>query len=727
MLGFLLAFGVWIHALFWGTGIAWFAMPSRWRRFWPVVALLAGLTLQSVVVWLGALLDLRGTNAYALPAELIPLGLLVLALLRAGFIPLCRDLLRTSGLLAVSAFTLIVLVFPSACKYHGLTTGSLGSCDAADYAGGARSFMEFARSDRVGFMGLPEVTRVMSIDHFFDFYLRLMHFSPCAIIALNGTIFGCAPHEIIGVLTALALASAVPVVFWISRDLMGLRSMPSIIVALLFGLSPVNWYAVYQGAMAQLLAAQAIGLLTWASWSLWRHGSAGTKGWSYCAILLVAYALILGSYSFIIVVCLVPALALAGGMAIAKRQYDRFLRWLMWILAPLAAAMLLFLPRVLSILERFTVFKKYDEGWKIPYLWPEGWLGIVKGPLLHPVGEPYRIIAMGLLVAAFAVTFVGLKSRRRQLLYRSICLAAPSLLGCFYLNWRGIHWGHGENRSYLAYKLFCVFYPGILPSLSLWMLFFLFLLGLLLFGVLRVDLRFEQVMASPPLVVDRQLLDIRSVEANPDVPSLNIMIPDMWSRLWANSFLLKKPHYFPIHSYEGRLNTLLRGQWDLNGGMIKDSLPRGDSRPINDTFSLANTKSPYFVRVSLGAGWHEPEHIPHTSIHWIWSRGDSSIQILNPHTTPLRISLQFRLRSKQARDIRFWIQDTQIGEVTLGNEIRSIEIQDVVIKPGVNQIELRSSLPPSAPNRDDSRPLGFALSGIIINVPEASNGIVGTP
>ena len=58
--------------------------------------------------------------------------------------------------------------------------------------------------------------------------------------------------------------------------------------------------------------------------------------------------------------------------------------------------------------------------------------------------------------------------RRWNLLDRSACLAAPSLLGCTYLNCRGLDWGHGDNRSCLAYKLFCVFYPGILPCACLW-------------------------------------------------------------------------------------------------------------------------------------------------------------------------------------------------------------------------------------------------------------------
>lgn len=726
MIFYLLSAGVWAHALFWGAGLSWLVMPGRSRRFWPVVALTAGLTLQSVVVWAGALLDLHGTARYAVLSEVVPLALLALAIRREGPRLLGRDLRRTWGVFAASALTMAALVAPYAYGYHGLTTGSMGSCDAADYAAGARCFMEFARSDRIGFMGLAEVTKVASVDYFFDFYLKLMHFSPCAITALNGTVFGCAPHEIIAVLSALFLAAAVPIVFWISRDLLGLRAVPSLGISLLFGFSPINWYAVHQTAMAQLLAAQGIGLLTWATWTLWRRYTGRKTGLSMFGILLVAYCLILGSYSFIVVVCLVPAIAFAGGWALWRSHFVRFGKWLLWILAPLAAASLLFLTRVWSIAERFIVFKRYDEGWQIPYLWPEGWLGVVKSPFLHPIDEPYHSLAMALLVAALLVTFFSMRGRGRALLFRVACLTVPSLMGCVYLAIRGIHWGHGENRSYLAYKLFCVFYPGILPGLCTWVLlayrnraqrvFFWIVLGALLAWVTHVDLRFGQMMVAPPHIVEHELLDAGAIESDPQIGSLNLMVADMWSRLWINSLLLRKEHFFPTHTYEGRLNTPLRGDWDLNGGLVSVVLPLADSRPVNTTYSLANTQSRAFVRVELEDGWHEPEHIQRTPIHWIWSRGNASIHLSNPHPQALRATLRFKLRSRRLKDLELWMGGERIASTDLGTDIRSFIVPEIVLVPGESRLELRSSVPAELADSGDSRPLGFALYGLEVAV-----------
>src|SRR5882757_8156308 len=88
---FAVAFGLLLHVLFWGVGVAALAMPHRWRRFWPVVAAPAGLASQTLVVWLGAYANLRGTNSYAWWSEALPAALLVVAIRRHGGAQLWAD------------------------------------------------------------------------------------------------------------------------------------------------------------------------------------------------------------------------------------------------------------------------------------------------------------------------------------------------------------------------------------------------------------------------------------------------------------------------------------------------------------------------------------------------------------------------------------------------------------------------------------------------------------
>src|ERR1017187_4411207 len=97
MFVFPVAFGLLLHLLFWGAGLAWLSMPRRWRAFWPILAAPAGIALQSLVVWIGAYANLKGTNSYAWWSELAPLGLLALAGARRGVPRTAGDVSRFCG------------------------------------------------------------------------------------------------------------------------------------------------------------------------------------------------------------------------------------------------------------------------------------------------------------------------------------------------------------------------------------------------------------------------------------------------------------------------------------------------------------------------------------------------------------------------------------------------------------------------------------------------------
>ena len=154
------------------------------------------------------------------------------------------DLARFGVVAALMACCLALAVVPLALASRELTTISLGSCDAADYAAGARVLQEFARGDRGGLLGLSEVVRVLSVDNFFDYWLRLNHFTPAALIAFNGTILGCAPHQLTSVFVGVLLAGTVPLVFWMARAVVGHGAAASLLIAGLYGIGPVPWYAL---------------------------------------------------------------------------------------------------------------------------------------------------------------------------------------------------------------------------------------------------------------------------------------------------------------------------------------------------------------------------------------------------------------------------------------------------------------------------------------------------
>jgi len=717
MLAYLVAFGVLLHVFFWGAGLAILAMPAPWRRFWPILAPVAGAAAQSLVVWVGAYANLRGTDRYAWVAELIALALLAAGLRRRGW-GVWRDLARLGAVWVVTAACLVALVRPLARAASGLTTASLGSCDAADYAAGARVLKEFARGDRGGFLGLTEVVRVQSVDNFFDFWLKLNHFTPSALIAFNGTIFHCAPYEITGLMAMALLAAAVPVVFWVARSLLCFPAAASVGIAALFGFSPVMGYAAAHVALGQLLAAPAVALLTWAGVCLWRTGC----GRRYFPVLAIAYGLLLGCYNFFIIVCFVPAAAYASLDVARRAEFGRLGRWLVGMALPLAMAGAVFWARVAGLAERFRLFRTYDFGWAVPGLSPEGWLGMISGPDLAPLAMPVRLVLAGLVAAALAAALWSAGAGRLRL---AVSFAGPVLLGYGYLLWRGflLH----THASYDAYKLFSVFYPLLLPVFCLWTglwgrgprltrLAAAALAALVVGMNLAAAVRFSTALSAPPLIVDRELIQLRTIESMPQVHSVNMQIPDMWSRLWANAFLLKKPQYFLTHTYEGRLNTPLRGEWDLGGGVATLSLPGSDSVRINSHYFLARVGSPYFLRVSFDAGWYPPERLPRAALQWRWSSGDASLILDNPQARPLKLSLRLDAGSLVDRDLELWAGGARVGAVAVGPQRRMVALPEIVIAPGITRLELRSIIPPSGPPAGDSRRLGFVAYGIDVEV-----------
>ena len=720
---YLVAFGLMVHVLFWGAGLAIWTMPQRWRKFWPVLAVPAGFMLQALVVWMGSLAGLKGTNHYAWWSEVVPVAVLVGALARHGVGVWRAGVRKFWPLWGVTAVVLAALVFPLARASKGLTTSSLGSCDAADYAAGARVLMEFARGDRDGFIGLSEVVQVMSVDNFFDYWVRLNHFVPAALIALNGTILDCAPYELTGVMTMVLLAGSLPVVFWMARAVFGYRGWVSLAIAALYGMSPITWYAVAHVAMGQLLAAQAIALLTWAGIALWRGGFEGRRALSFSGVLALGYALILGSYNFILLVCLAPAAAYAGGLAVWRGEWRRLGAWVWMMMIPLILSGIILWERVAGLAERLALLQQFDFGWKIPLLTPEGWLGLVATPDLSawPL-VPGLSLALVTTVMGCAAMVRGVKFKRLSA-YVTLCLLVPPLIGYAYLNARGMYLG--TNASYDAYKILAVFYPGILAAMMYWVTLDArgWRRGLVVgFAVVVVGLnlvvanRFVRQLQNPPLMVGRELLDLKKLEARSDVTSLNLLVPDMWSRLWANSLLLKKPQYFETHTYEGRLNTPLRGKWDLNGGLIALRLPDGGSERISSHFSIANTAHPYFIRVRLGEGWYAMEQLPRSPVRWNWTRGDATLRVENPNERPRRVVAYFNARCQEPRELQLWLNGGLMRSLQLTENLHVVRVPEITLPAGVSVLELRLSPARSGPVPADGRPLGLALYGLEIEV-----------
>ena len=729
MIYLLVSFGLLLHILIWGVGLALLVTPARWRRFWPVWIAPCGVVLQSAVVWIGAHTTIAGTDVYGRWTVLLPITLMIFGVRCRGLRQCGRDLCRFAGLGGIMAACLLLLSLPLARVARELTTVSIGSCDAADYAAGARVFQEFASNDRSGLLGLTEVVQVASVDNFYDFWVKLNHFTPSALIALNDSVLGLAPHETTGLITVVLLVLVMPMIYWLARSTAGFGRGASSWVTFIFAISPVTGYAVYNVAPGQIIAAQAIALVTWVGVAMWREPGAGRRGWTYGGLLLVGFGLIWGAYNFIVIVCLVPAVGCVAGWTLEKYEFRKLARWLGWILAALGVSALFFYARAAGLLERFQLFRQYDFGWKIPLLRPEGWLGMVSGAGPRPLGELSGVwswilgsATVLLLTGAWLLSVI----KRWKQAWLVVAFLLPVMAGYAFLEWRGLKLGN--NASYDAYKLFSVFYPVLLVAFCHWLLWLkdrssllrgaaLAMIAVVTVMNLRGMYLLSQRVEATQLIVDKDLLAVRKVETLDQVKSVNILVPDFWARLWANALMLRKPQYFPTHTYEGRLNTPLKGEWDFNGGMLQVRVPGADGEVVDRRYSLVRTSSPYWLRASLGEGWYGTELLRGRQTQlWNWTKGDAALELVNPQDHPLKVVLHFMARSVVPRDMQIWVGGIQLRTMQVGTELKPVRVPTIYIPPGKVTIWLRSSQPPTLAGPRDERLLGFAAYSIVVDV-----------
>lgn len=485
--------------------------------------------------------------------------------------------------------------------------------------------------------------------------------------------------------------------------------MPAL--AALYAFSPLNAYAVYHGGLGQLYAAQGIGLVTLAVFGASRAALARRNVGAFLPLALAAVWLLAGSYNFILLVCLAPAGGWLLGQLVLKRNLGATGRVLGLLTVAGAACIALFWGRFSGLVERFSLFEQYNFGWVVPLASPEGWLGILRDTGLH--GWPVATrVTLSVAVVGLYLWGVGRLWRRQP----ARSLAALALVLPVVAGWGILAWESRlrANASYDAYKLLAVFYPGLLAGLLCWLAVPRrraagVLLMLILAANLWVAADFRRQMSAPPLRVDRRLAGLAQLESDPRVGSLNLLIEDYWSRLWANAFLLRKPQYFAIHTYEGRLNTALKGEWDLRDSLLRTvPLADGDMIQVNERFYAVRVAAPGRMQAGFADGWHPAES--NGADRWRWSGGAGRILVTNPADRPVQARLSLRVRALVPGPLELRLEQHSAGVRALDGSLQEVSFEHLLFQPGNTVVTLVGGAG-VVPGAGDGRTLSFALYG----------------
>lgn len=691
-----------LHTLFWGAGLARLILPGGWQRWWWAFAPGLGWALQSAVVWLAANLDLPGTNSYAYASELVPVLFLGLAFGRGrtGWFANWRGIFPAMVLMVVAGWLLIA---PMQSASRGLSAVSLGSCDHADYAAGARVLGEFSKNDRVGFLDLPEVTKIGGAERFFEYWLRLNHFTPAALLAHHGSVFGYEGWQLVSVVTAMLVVLNVPQVLLFARVVFGLRGSGATVVAALYAISPLCAYGVHHGALAQFLATQGVMLVTLA---------ARGAGWRWLPLAVAAVWLLAGSYNFFLMVAFAPAAGWLIWRGMFRGQWKAVSRGTGVLVASLGICAVIFRGRFAGILERFRLLDIHDFGWPVPLQGPPGWLGVVQGQGL----DNYPTAVVVLLSAGLILLMGFWIWRERAQVLAPLAVLAPVLVGYLMLAERA---DDSANASYNAYKFLAVFLPVFLGGCLGWLRalplvrpstapIFITAIVALLAANLTAQADFRTAVARAPLVVTSELRTLQQLESEPRITSLNLRIEDFWARLWANTFLLKKPQYFVTHSYEARKDTPLHGAWDLTDSLLRVIPPHPeDVMVVNPRFHAVKAGSPAGIAAGFGAGWY-PEESDGRLARWRWSDGEGVVHISNTTATDRVCRLELSARPAKTGDMMLSMN----GQPVHGGTFATGTVQSVsttlLVPPGESILRVTTEQH-VLPDGSDPRRLGVAL------------------
>ena len=707
--------GMVLLAFFWGAGVAWLITPRQWRGCWPLLALPLGFALESAVVWAAGWLPLTGTDVYGRWSLVLPLLFLIAArwcARRRGEKTGWNQLRPVAGALALTLFVTLLAVQPWARGhwFGALTTISNGSCDAADYAAGARVFKEFSPQDRGGFLGQSEVAGILTVDNFHDHWRQLNHFTPAALVALNASILGRAVHELTGVICAVLLAALVPVTVLVARTVVRLRPPAALAVGAIMGLGAIQNYAVYQEAMGQMLAAAAVGILAWGGFQLLRVAGNWRRAWSWFGVLALAWWLLLGSYAFFIVVALAPLAGVAGWWIIQRGSGRRLAHALAVLGAAVLCASFFGWERMAGFALRWSLHDSVEYGWPIPRLLPDGWLGLVASAELQPVAAWWGWPVTGALVVAFVWPVWKLARRDSLWMWTVAGFVGPFVVGYAILSVKGSV--PGSNASYDAYKLLACFQPVLLAGMLSWWrrLPGRWAIGVPLASVAAIWLAGSALRAraaTRPLVVHAELIALGKLEERPAVHAINILCGEMWPRLWANAFLLRKEQHFAVPTYEGRRPGRLSGEWNLQDSLLRVwPLAADDLLLANRDFTVVRAGAPGLLRANFVDGWYGEERIGVS--RWRWSDGHGEIQVINSTGAPVHAKMRLRVRAFRATQFTVRLESQAIGAQWLDGTVQDMAVDDFLVPTGSTLLVLAGEVA-TTEAVPSARQLSFAL------------------
>lgn len=142
--------------------------------------------------------------------------------------------------------------------------------------------------------------------------------------------------------------------------------------------------------------------------------------------------------------------------------------------------------------------------------------------------------------------------------------------------------------------------------------------------------------------------------------------------------------------------------------------------PLNDGLEFITQSVPTWTETGRGfkwqfsPNWYGPERVG--TSYWLWTKGDSTIELINPHNRPVRARIKFGLSASSDRSFTFAVNDEMKWQGTTGrDQSLSVHLNDLILRPGSNTLGFLTDrdatvLPP------DPRKLAFCIHNLRLEV-----------
>ncbi len=723
--------------LFLGFGLTILFCPKELRKYTVFLSPIIGYCFLTLAGWYFYSLNFKGTDDYYYWILLISLLFLIAAIFKIWKHRILRDLFDRSLIIPiVIAIVVFFIVALPALRQEYLIVTVSGNNDVIFYTEASKILKEISKIDAPLIVD-PHIIR----EGILGASLNTAFF--CSVARLD-------PYQVQMISLYIFFIISLFLTYILAREVFKYASFAANIIILLYGLSSLLYFVIFNGFECQIIAVPLMLLIMLSNVAMIRTNKF-KDAIRYAPFLILSIWGISLTYSHMLVIIYGLIISYLLLSYWKNKDVTKLLNWVVINCIALVVLVCLSPQRPQMIITMTSTMSSVTAGWFIPWITPQKLYGITPFSLPDPTADSLlhynqlanfqnyigiTVVISVILLAVIVFGFIKLYRSDMENFLFSLSTFLLIFIGAIALSFMNISRTNEGFGGYNQFKLISFFFPLLLLSsfpllkdttINMGSIFqtpiksnhhyigirkntlYLLVIAALVMSnsisagaTLYAALRPGKVIAIPP-----DAINLQSVRNNEEIKSINIPADpgSYWNIMWEAYFLFPKKLYFEESTYYAA--TPLKGEWSLirNTGKGADGilsiLHKSDSNTlqINSTYSLSKS-SPVFT-LKFGEGWasYEPDKR--------WTASDVASVIVDSNEENIRTNLILRyVPLNNANSLSVYLNGIKIMDCDNNN---FCAIKDLLLKKGENTIEFKAKLAAELPGNGDPRKLCYGF------------------